>query len=61
MQNCLLCGEPLPRTHWWQRIVALAPSTHSPNGAVGDACWLAFNARMGIKNPQPKPTGKSVT
>lgn len=55
MADCLLCGEPLPEPSWWARVTGTVFPTHTPNGAVGDACWLKFNERMGIEDPGPRP------
>lgn len=56
-QTCLLCGLPLNRpAPWWAKLIGLnPPPTHKPDGLYGEVCWQAFNKRMGITNPGPKP------
>ena len=57
-QTCLLCGEPLKQRAWWWRLLGMEFPTHDPDGAEGDACWVAFNLKIGIDNPGPKPKGR---
>jgi hypothetical protein len=52
---CILCGEPLPKPPWWERLTGTVPPTHKPKGAQGDLCWAKFNKRIGVKNPGPRP------
>jgi hypothetical protein len=53
---CMLCGEPLPPIRWWSYIwFGPPPPQHDPRGPDGNACWILFNRRMGIYDPDPYP------
>lgn len=53
---CTLCGQPLPKPSWLVRITGTMAPTHTHKGAVGDACWVGMNKRLGITDPGPKPS-----
>jgi len=54
--HCIICGELLPKRPWWKRWLVSDYPAHRPQGAEGDACWLAMNKKMGNENPGPRPS-----
>lgn len=59
MKTCLLCERPLPDVPWWKRL-ASRPPFHDVDGPDSEDCWVAFNRRVGINNPGPKPTRREA-
>lgn len=46
-EPCQMCGHPLPRRSWWQRVTGVMPHCGDRGTPEGDACFQRYRRLRG--------------